>query len=327
MVYIKTLNKQIFPYYIKPEKDEIFSSWLCRLSYNHKVKTNSFVANYFDRDTPVWNRDIDTSISLGMLEKFELHTPLDHTSLLGMTLRSYEGTVFESLGTSESNNAILPLGIHHRKRKGFGQQCCTSCLAKKIPYYRKQWRLASSIVCVECNQLLIDRCFSCQAPIAFFRINMDTNSSVTNFKPLYLCSNCGEDLRSGNPVAPSELELEYQRYINTTIELGYNNITSFSFLYLRGLTILAARLRGNRQNCRLKQIVQKKYNREIKGYPADIRNWQLAERKDTFPFIYDILKDYPHTISLLLSEGRLQKSYLIYGENIVPFWLQKHLCY
>lgn len=59
MVFIKSLNKKIFPYYLPPEENDLFSSWLCKLAINHYVKPQRFIQIYSGRDLPIMNRDID----------------------------------------------------------------------------------------------------------------------------------------------------------------------------------------------------------------------------------------------------------------------------
>ena len=76
MVYIKSLEKEIFPYFLKPKQNELFSSWLCRISINHKVKPQTFILNYFGRGYPIWNRDIDMFPSSFLVNKLEKHTPV-----------------------------------------------------------------------------------------------------------------------------------------------------------------------------------------------------------------------------------------------------------
>jgi len=59
MVYINSINKRIFPNYIKPLPRELFTSWLCRMSTAHDIKPLSFIQNYFGRNQPILTRDID----------------------------------------------------------------------------------------------------------------------------------------------------------------------------------------------------------------------------------------------------------------------------
>ena len=74
MVYIKSIDKNILPYYISPFKDELFSSWFCRLSVKHNLKPQSFIQNYFDYKIPFWNRDIDLVGKKGIIDFFLNHT-------------------------------------------------------------------------------------------------------------------------------------------------------------------------------------------------------------------------------------------------------------
>ena len=226
MVYIKSLEKEIFPYYLPPEKDELFTSWFCRLSNNHDVKTNTFIQNYFGRNVPFWNRDIDVLEPENIINIMVKHTPLRIENIHEMFLRNYEGFAYYKYHHDGTIRNILPLGINHRKRKQFGQQCCTKCLSMGTVYFKKSWRLITSVVCTECNQLLIDRCYKCGSPITYYRVNMKSfsNLSTMEFQPLFLCSNCNTDLRKYEPNRiPTKLELDYQKYIDNSILTVFPN--------------------------------------------------------------------------------------------------------
>lgn len=330
MVFLKNLNKEVFPCFIKPEENELFSSWLCRLSYNHNIKTNTFIQNYFGRNTPFWNRDIDVLAPRYIIEFIEKHSPLLMEDINKMFIKSFEGYAFDKFRPSGTIRNILPLGINHRKRKQFGQQCCTNCLSKEVTYYQKNWRLISSVICTKCKYILIDRCYTCGAPITFFRVNIksDSNLSTMEFQPLYLCSNCHADLRKHVPKrAPTLLEIEYQEYIDKTIQLGYNNITQYSFTYIRVLLLLALRLRSKSRYNRFRELTIKEFQVPDEFIDKEIRYWSIDQRIETFPLIYMILKDFPKSISNLVVNSKTIKSYLVKDNDYIPYWFEKILYY
>lgn len=330
MVFIKELEKEIFPGYITPEQEELFSSWFCRLSYNHNVKTNTFINNYFGRNFPFWTRDIDVSPPDPVLSIIEKHTPLNSDQVSKLFLQKYEGYAFLKHRSTGSIMNVLPLGINHRKRKQFGQQCCTNCLSKGVPYYRKSWRLLTTVVCTECKQLLIDRCFVCGSPITFFRVNIKTNSniSILDFQPIYLCSNCNTDLRTYQPARkPTELELSYQRFIDESIKKGYNHLTGYSFTFIRVLLSLALRLRSSSSNNRFRETALQYYNIPKSFIDKEIRYWSINERRETLSLVYSMFHDYPVSLSKILSEGKVMKAYLVKDNDYVPFWFEKLLVY
>ena len=330
MVYIKSINKNIFASYINPLEDELFSSWLCRISVAHEVKANTFILNYFGKDKSIFNRDIDLFMPKYLVDILVKHTPLCESEVCDLFLPSYGGYIVDSFYGPGTNNIILPIGIKHRKRLRYGQQCCPVCLSKGIPYYKKNWRLFTSIICTRCNSYLIDRCYSCGAPITFFRVNMKErqNSSVGDYIPLYHCYNCLSDLRSFNPnQVPSVEEIEYQLYIDDTIRNGFNDVTQYSFSYLRVLLILAKRIRSSANNNRLRDVLPKEFKDKIQTIKGEVRYWSVDERKEILPFTYKLLKDFPNKIVPLIRKSKLTKSYLVKDVLPIPYWFQKYLTY
>jgi hypothetical protein len=330
MVFIKELNKEIFPLYLNPLEDELFSSWLCRLSANHLVKTNTFIKNYFGSNIPVFNRDIDVLAPQQIIDKFIQHCPLNELDINNLFIKSLEGFAFENYRPNATIRNVLPVGIRHRTRKHFGQQCCPSCLSKTVPYFKKRWRLITSIICTDCNQFLIDRCFNCNSPITFFRVNMEANSviSTTNLKPLFLCSHCGQDLRNYNPVKyPNNIEIEYQRFIDDSICLGYNKVSQYSFTYIHVILMLALRLRSVSVKNRFREIVKDQYDVIFSEGNKEIRYWNHQERTEILPFVYTLLNDYPKSLSSLFIKGKIMKAYLYKNNDSLPYWFEKILYY
>ena len=330
MVFISKFNKNIYPNYVPPLKDELFSSWLCRLAYNHGVKTNTFINNYLGDKFSIWNRDIDSLAPDKLLDIIEQHTPLINEDITTLFLKSLEGTAFEKLTTHTSTKYVLSLGIMHRMRKHYGQQCCTSCLSKEIPYYQKKWRLGSTILCTDCNRYLIDRCYNCNSPITFFRINMGGNKikSTMEFEPMYLCYDCKVDLRKYRPIAyPSSKEIEYQLFINKSIEDGYNSLTMYSFTYIRVLFLLSLRLRADTQNNRFKDVISNLYGCYFESYNEEIHLWNIEQRRSTFPLIYSLLNIPANDLNKIFKKGRVYKSYLVKDNDPLPYWFHKLLLY
>lgn len=330
MVFIHKFNKNIFPNYVPPLTDELFSSWLCRLAYSHKIKTNTFINNYLESNYPIWNRDIDCLAPDKLIEILEQHTPLSRTDINNLFFMSLVGYAFEKLPTHTSSKYVLSLGINHRTRKHYGQQCCTGCLSKETPYYKRKWRLGSSIICVDCNEYLIDRCFNCHSPITFFRINMGGNKikSTMEFEPMFLCYNCKIDLRKYIPVKqPSSIELEYQVFIDNTINNGFNSMTMYSFTYMRVLYLLALRLRSNTVKNRFRDAISNILNCELGQYDGEIHLWDIQKRIDTFPLVYSLLKLPKEDLYAILKKGRVHKSYLVKDNDPIPYWFYQLLLY
>lgn len=322
MVYIKALNKNILPLFIFPEQNELFSSWFCRLAVSHSIKPQSFLLNYFDRDLPIFNRDIDLFNSEKLVDFFTGHSPLLRWQVEELFLNSYNSYAFliESQPFSHINN-ILPLGIFHRDRKRFGMQYCPSCLNKKA-FYKKEWRLVTSILCVECNEYLKDKCNICNKPIVYHKIYTTNNlSKIENFYPFSTCYFCKSDLAKLNPNKPKENEILYQKYIDKTIELGYNECTQYSFFYIKTLLFLSKRLMSNRKKNRFRDCLIDMFGVEIEINLDDIKYWSTEERINVLPLVFDFLQDVEKS-KKGFHNYKISKSY-IDADKALPFWLYR----
>ena len=92
---------------------------------------------------------------------------------------------------------LLPLRVNAHRSLSTWMQYCPLCLREDaIPYFRRQWRLASRVSCFIHRRGLRDRCPKCRSGIASF----DQGELV----PQHFCARCGFDLRAAaGPVVRS----------------------------------------------------------------------------------------------------------------------------
>lgn len=321
MVYIESLNKRIFPYYLAPKEDELFTSWVYRLSHNHNIKPIAFAKYYFKVKASFWNRDLDLNPGPIIIEKVNKHTILSKPKIESLFLKKYEGILFEKINNNGYNLNILPLGINHRKRKKYGQLYCPSCL-KKNAYYRTSWRLTSSIVCEKCNDKLYDSCLNCGHKIIFFRNNIGSKSD----KEIDKCYSCGVSLSFfAKRNSPLKEEIKYQTGINRIINLGYKGQIQYSFLYFFVLNLLAKRISTAGKKNKLKYACEQKYGVSIPSFKGMINHTRLEERKIGFIMAYKILNNWPREFNNLRKMFPFNRSQIDGGLNNIPYFLYKTL--
>lgn len=297
MIYISTINKNVWPLYIPPLNDELFSSWFCRISNYNELRSETLLQNYFPKNSQLWNRDIDMFAPNNIITTLTENTFLTDIEINNLFLKSYEGIVFEKSNENGLADNILKLGIKHRKRKNYGIVYCPLCLQEDIAYFRKSWRLATSIICTKCNCYLHEKCPNCNNPISYHRNNIDwlTNStSVCN--PLNICE-CKFDL-SKSPVTfvKSQHTLDYQNYINQTIANGYNDHSQYSFLFFKGLNMLAHSIMRDNEKNKLFSYFKNEYNGNLTQNPKHFYKWNYQERKESLLATYYLLSDWPNRI-------------------------------
>lgn len=106
------------------------------------AKLQRFCDCIFGKDRQLWNRDIDRTPPGRILRDLSSATRISRTTIEALTLRAYRGRLFRSPLATGQQRWILPLGMYHRKRLGFGLQFCPKCLSEASePYFRKRCRI------------------------------------------------------------------------------------------------------------------------------------------------------------------------------------------
>ena len=159
--------------HLKPQQDEILSSWIIRLSHAHGYKVQTMCNFLFGRTGAIWNRDVDRLAPKKVKEILARISGATIEQVGNTTLRAYEGILFEQLNMNGMSRWKLPLGIFHRSRRRPGLLFCPQCLDEDTePYFRKRWRLALSTVCTKHRCYLLDACPECESPLAPHRADM-----------------------------------------------------------------------------------------------------------------------------------------------------------
>ncbi|WP_407517826.1 TniQ family protein [Elizabethkingia anophelis] len=313
-------QRHLLPGYIPPEPDELLSSWIFRLAYAHKIKPYSFAKFYFN-DPTLWSRDVDKEISPEILLKLCAVTPLTKFQIQKLQLTSYQDILYEGeLRKSITvGNGLTNLGIYHRIRKRFGLFACPGCLRKKA-YYKKHWRLHSSIICIDCNCYLIDRCPKCLNPIVFQRLAIG-KKDLYEEKPIYLCWYCNHDLSTEKKIVIDSLALDYQDYIDGTILNAFNLHSQYSFLYFKVLYLFYQKIYTRSHNwLRVKMAFVNEFDLDLKKISINNLDSSIEERAKLLPCIYLVLKDWPYNFISFAKRHHLRYSDFSKDSMVLPFW-------
>lgn len=326
MVYIKEIEKNIWPGYKKPREGELFSSWLFRLSRQHKIKMYSFCKESLG-GIPILNRDIDLMPNDQLKKIIYSHTPLDLSEIGNLFLSSYQGYIFEKVNPRGKTMGILPLGIYHRKRTRKGLLYCSECFKKEEYYFKKEWRLLSSILCLKCKCYLRDSCPKCNSPIIFHRLDIGKKNILHNSE-IFICFNCSFDLRkSSNLRVNDRAEIEYQSNIQELIDNGYNDITQYSFTYFRMLFHICSLFSStSKKHNKFKRIYNiKNSNISRKGLNEFIY-LDIASRRNLLVESFKVMKDWPKKfITLCVRENINYSDFWREKKNELPYWVFKVL--
>ncbi|RTZ50404.1 hypothetical protein EJ377_11500 [Chryseobacterium arthrosphaerae] len=317
------INSKVLPGYIPPEKDELLSSWIFRLSQSHKIKPFSFTKFYF-KETAFWNRDVDKFIYGTVIDQLTKITPLSKNDILNLHLISYKDIVFNTPLVVSHTRGITNLGIYHRKRKNYGLLACPKCLRKKY-YYKKSWRLLTSLICTECKCHLIDHCPNCNSPIVFQRLDIGDKNNHKNI-PIYLCWLCNFDLRTEfEAVAVDSLIYDYQNYINECITNGYCIHTQYSFLYIQILLNILGKSKTNSSKwTRVRNAFMSEFNLIDEEFFCKSLDTSIQFRRKVIPLIYFLLSNIPERFVPFCKKYSLRYSDFAKDNESVPFWFYRN---
>jgi hypothetical protein len=171
-----------WPVVARPEPEELLSSWLHRLAFGNGVPPKAF-GPALDLGSGAWSGRLDLALPEIVRDRLVRHTALTPGAVGGMTLAGFG-----------ARTLVLPLRAdlspgRRGRRQAAWLQFCPQCLAEDgQPYFRREWRLATTIACARHGSRLLDRCPACGQGLAPF--------NQASLRPQNDCAACGFDLAS-----------------------------------------------------------------------------------------------------------------------------------
>lgn len=311
----------------RPEKDELFSSWLVRVSAANGAKVHTFTKSACPRDT-FWTRDVDRTISSEALATFAGLAGIDEEQLFATTLRSYEGILFERHNMYGNTLLILPLGIYHRIRSEHGLQYCPVCLDEH-GYFRKSWRLAVITICREHLVRLRDGCWHCRAPVLLHRSEQGMRG-LFDATMRYKCFECGSDLRRGRFQRTSWNShiAAFQERIEAALHDGVISLGAaplYAHLFFAGVRVIMQKLAAGRwadtfrqAACRHAGLDDFELRWDVKIHAVE--HLSVHERFRLMGLVAHVISDWPTTFLAIVRRAGLTASALFDYETDAPFW-------
>lgn len=111
------LSGKLLPAHLKPKDDELFSSWLSRLSLAHGLAPSGLCSILLSADKlqgqPVNKKlhlgDIDRSVDIGLLTILAEKTGTALERVRNTTLAAYEGWIYEKLNVLGNSPWVMPI--------------------------------------------------------------------------------------------------------------------------------------------------------------------------------------------------------------------------
>lgn len=306
------LSGTLWPVHLKPQEDELLSSWIVRLAHAHSYKTQTLCTILFGHDNTVWNRDIDRLAPQEIIDILSRISGTPVARIESTTLRAYEGTLFERHNTGGTARWIVPLGIFHRARRHPGLMFCPQCLREDAtPYFRRRWRLAFSTICTKHEGYLLDACPKCESPITPHRSDMHGRQLFPSVGLNVHCWKCGFDLRkSMQEKVLDESLMALQARMDSVLTDGYadwaGNPSMHAIIFFDGFRELVAGITGRHTQERLKSSA-KLGGVNLSGWPsAGLEMASLPLRRELFHLLAMVLEDWPVNFIRLIHECNLR---------------------
>jgi len=307
-----------FPLKLQPQKDELLSSWLIRLSLLHRTMPMTFTNLYLpETKNRFWVADIDLQADPDILAALSRKCSIPVEMLRSMTLRSYEGYLFEEV---HGNTGATPF-VNHLRMRGRsnifpGLRYCPLCLSEdEQPYFRKKWRLSFSVLCLQHHSYLLNCCPACGTPL--------TPYLSCKGGRIDACYKCGGRLLVGKalPTGKNDEMFKTIEWVYSVLDNGFTVISDtpiHSHLYFRVLHQI------------LKLMMSKRYGQRLReGIGIDTLNVAGYKTYESVP-VHDqarmlikavwLLNEWPQRFIDVCKRQQLFSSALLRDFEQEPFW-------
>lgn len=312
-----------WPAFVRPKPDELLSSWLLRNAHAHNTKAHTFCRIVWPK-LSFWNRDIDRMALPQVYETIALKTGVSNERSYQTTLAAYENRLFKHHTYQGNTRWIMPLGIYHRERKGYGIQYCPLCLKtdKEQPYYRRWWRLSLAVACPFCGVELKDACPICHRAVVFHRSEVGRKNELATHS-LSHCSYCQADLSTAEthpvPAALQNHLLQYYNRINTA-EPEPNAYEHFDVLHHLVFMVSSRRPRLIRFQRTLCQKMNLPHQIPAGGFTNSFERLRISGRTHYLMQANWLMDEWPTRFINVARESGTWSSFIIGDGLHLPVW-------
>ncbi len=307
-----------------PLKDELLSSWLIRTAYLHHSDPATFLNLYFpEYDYHLWDNDLDLYNNDSFFNRLLIKTGFRKETIYGMTLKSYEGYLSETIHPDNRNAFIIPVFRRKRNIRQHAQRICPFCLKEdKQPYLRKKWRLFFSTACVKHKCFLIDKCPSCGEPFVIHKRLFDGDFPH--------CRKCGFLFKSAEPELISENSegLRAIEKLHDILDAGifeFENKYNYSFFFFNILNRFTNLIKvGYRKNLPIEKGILGNNDMPVSNIPGIpfIMELGIKQQYVLFSGLMNIFKD-KESIIRFCADNRLTVKKLTKDLQYIPFWFSE----
>lgn len=169
-----------WPIMVAPCPDEWLPSWLIRFGAANGVSARALGA-LLGLGSGIWAVNIEFGLSPAIAGAIETASDLSAASWLTLVRPMTDDVLTLAPRVTVPTSAM-------GRRQATWLQLCPHCLDEdEAPYLRRDWRLATKLICQPHGRRLIDRCPACRQgfPVC----------DAASLNPFITCTTCGQDLR------------------------------------------------------------------------------------------------------------------------------------
>lgn len=308
---LKEVNFLIVP---MPLENELFSSWLVRTAYAHKTHPHTFENLYLDLPQRLFSKNIDVALDRETAKNIE-EKCRNKIHIYSLTMQSYDAYLQEKIIPNGFNKFITPL------------RYCPQCLTEdKIPYFRKEWRITLSTICLKHHCYLQESCPKCMS-------RLDVSKTYKNKLPYTYCYKCGFELKKSKNLS---IHFAYKGHIQNTKELfsilhnGYMGLGShvvYSFYFFDAVAqlskIMLTHKIFNIIDVYLPVSMLSKWKKQKYCSHSPIYTQiSIKEQFVLFSSILMLFKDYPHVIKSFVLSNKLTYWKTLKDMSYSSFWFE-----
>lgn len=324
---------RLLPIHPQPKRGEILSSWMVRLSISNHFQLHTFYAKLLGYDQPIWNRDVDRNPSPVLLKILSDCSGCTLRRINSMTLRHFDGLLYEDVRLNGVAKWVLPIGVFHRIRRLRGMQYCPLCLQRDVPFFCLKWRISLFTICEVHKCFLIDACPQCSATIEYHRLGVARGEFIPPTQ-LSQCAGCGFDLSRCPVVRPGSLpERVVNEYVKILQMISKNQWDStpqlpsmYPLSFFDGFKALL-RLANKRSATALRERINAQFPIEltVSSEAVEFGYLSVAQRFKLIVTCLWLLHDWPNRFVTIMQDSRLSRSRITENPEGLPFWLLRAL--
>lgn len=323
------LEDYIWPIHPQRLPDELLSSWLVRIAQALGLKLHTFTRLGLP-GFAIWNRDIDKTAQPELLELIAKRTERNLSEIEQATL-TFENILVAGKIAPGRSQWVMPLGIYHRTHRNLGLSFCPTCLNEdEVPYFRRSWRLAFSVICVKHRIQMHNCCPQCGAAVTFFRHDFKDKSDL---HPLNMaeCYYCNYDLRLVQPIEVKDtVFLNFISNLHNILqtEVAYiNDKPIYSFLYFDGIRQLFKLITLDRYGIRLRKAIENQTQIIMTPFQNNkhqnsIETLPFGVRSDALQLLSWLMQDWPRRFISTVEQSNLTRSRLERDMGYLPYWFE-----